>query len=122
MYGRRRRPLLGAAVVLGVSSATAKREVAANNQRELAARQAEDLRRAEIERQQSEARHAADRATWEKERAENAGKGQSGNVKSEGPGNVKVDPDGNTRFCSKCGSKYNVGSNFCVGCGVRLND
>lgn len=109
-------------MVMGVSSAAAKREVAANNQREQATRQAEDLRRAEYEKQQAEARHAADRVAWEKERAEKSGKGQYGDVKTEGPGSVKVESDGNTRFCSKCGSKYNVGSNFCGGCGVRLSD
>jgi hypothetical protein len=124
MYGRRRRPLLGAAVVLGVSSAAAKREVAANNQNQAIAKQNEDLRRSEYERQQGEARHAEERAKWEREKAEQSKeqeRGPGGNVKDRGVGNGTRDTDGTTRFCGKCGSTYKVGANFCVGCGDKLS-
>jgi hypothetical protein len=134
MWGPRRRPLLGAAVIAGVSTAAARREVAANNQKQFMAQQSEELRRSEYERVQAEARNKEERAAWEKERAEakaneeklawerDAERREQERLKAEG-GTVgaKANHFGeDTRYCSKCGNSYIVGANFCGHCGTKL--
>jgi hypothetical protein len=113
MYGRRRRPLLGAAVVLGASNMAANRAVEKNNQKQFTAQQTEDLKQSEAERAAAEAKYNADRATWEKERQEG---GRQGNAS----GGMPESKGGNTRYCGGCGNPYVVGANFCVGCGTKL--
>jgi hypothetical protein len=139
MYRRRRMPLLGAAVVVGASRATAKREVDHINQRQLAAQQSQDLSRLESEQKQSEAKYKEDRATWEREKAEakareervaweremekrvsgDKGHGESCNAHPL-DGRPEISSD-KKRFCSGCGNSYIYGANFCVGCGMKLS-
>ena len=111
MIGRRRRPLLGAAVVGGVSGAVAKREIQAHSQQQEAAQTAEKLTRSEDERQKAEKRYAEDRAAWEKEKT------QAQNVNVGKPTNVS-----GQRYCPNCGKSHVAGANFCGSCGIKLSD
>ncbi|KAM5373437.1 hypothetical protein ACJZ2D_006931 [Fusarium nematophilum] len=80
MFGRRRRPILGAAVVVGASRAAARHEVekqtAVNAQREFEVQQQVELRRREEEEQERRTQRAVDEA-MRKAAAENQASQQS---------------------------------------------
>lgn len=127
MYGRRRRaPLLGAAMVVGTSHVAANRAVNAAQQKDAAARQSEELKRSEYERQQADVKYKEDKAAWERERVETKAKEERAaweREMAEGkkPVNVARQELGdNRKFCGNCGSPYKLGANFCIGCGTKL--
>jgi len=135
MWGyRRRTPLLTTAVVAGVSSAAAKRQV---NQMEHATAQNQALQRSDAQRQQEEARYKEERAAWEREKAEQKAKeerlaweremerreDERARVGAAGivAGSAAVNPGEKLAgYCPKCGNGFVHGANFCVKCGNKL--
>jgi hypothetical protein len=127
MYGRRRRPLLGAALVMGTSSMVANRAVNSAQQKEAAARASQDLKRSEYERQQAEAKHKEEKADWENEKAEAKAKEERAAWEKEmaedrKPISIQArrEVGNDRRFCGNCGNGYALGTNFCSICGNKL--
>src|SRR6187402_1962192 len=110
MFGRRRAPILGAAVVIGASRNAARREVAMQSQ---AASNAELQRRLAQEEQDRRTQQAIDEALA-KERAEKAAtvqqkehdpaQGSTGVHQTPPPYIVNQNLGPGTFFCSACGA------------------
>jgi len=127
MFGGRRRPVLGAAVVMGASRNAARREVASQNQ---AASNAEMQRRLDQQDQDLRTQQAID-AALAKERAEKAavmqreeqdrgmgGRGEMGGSQPP-PYIVNQNLAPGAFFCGACGALGNRNDTFCSGCGRR---
>ncbi|RFU35071.1 hypothetical protein B7463_g1270, partial [Scytalidium lignicola] len=143
MFGRRR-PLLGAAVVVGASRSAARHEVGRQAQytaeAQAAAQQAAEAKRLEEERNDRRMQEAIDKAIAdERRRAEQAEfeaqKAQTtAGVRSSGPpadllGYTVVDDNGpavsqkqaaNKCFCPQCRNVCSVDDKFCSRCGHKL--
>lgn len=131
MYGRRRRPILGAALVVGASRNAAKREVAAHEQQTLEAqrqRQYDEDRLLEKTRREQEdldrrTAMAVDSA-MAKERTKNDEKLRDQSYPS--PARIPVSARGmplttesRTRYCQACGAVGKALDKFCVECGSK---
>lgn len=124
MYGRRRRPLLGAAVVVGASRSIAKREVAqqtqAQAQRDQETRHAEDQKRREQEETSRRTQLAIDESlAKERERVAMSSRqpgGPPSYVAEPVPHSTKAE---NVKYCGACGSMCKFENRFCPGCGAQ---
>mgnify|MGYP006877403929 CR=1 FL=1 len=104
MFGRRRRPILGAAVLVGASRAAARSEVQKQTQRDaetqIAVETAADRKWREERENERRTQLAIDEAiAKEKSRTENQG--------------------ANMRYCSNCGNACERKDKFCSKCGQR---
>jgi rubrerythrin len=140
----RRRPLLGAALVVGASRSAAKNEVNKQAQRDEAAQQAADRQRHEEQERQRQMQLAIDEAIAKekheeherqrqmqlaieearaKERAE-GGKVQNGEDEIRRARQITGSGhDGNRsadRFCPECGHGCRGSDKFCASCGTKL--
>lgn len=124
MYGRRRHPLLGAAVVVGTSRSVARHEVAqqtqAQAQRDQDIRYAEDQKRREQEETSRRTQLAIDESlAKERERVAMSSRQPAGPpsyVAEPGPRSTKAE---NVRYCGACGSMCKFEDRFCPGCGAQ---
>jgi hypothetical protein len=124
MFGRRRAPILGTAVVIGASRAAARREVAYQN---LAANAAETQRRADQIEQDRRTQLAIDEAIAAERRkneeaAQSGGKGQAqGYAPPNQPPQYSVDQNkaAGAFYCGACGELSSRNDKFCSNCGRR---
>lgn len=125
MFGRRRRPILGAAVVIGASRSAARHEVAQQAQMQ-AQRDAHALAVADQKRREEEdfarrTQKAIDESiAKERERvgAVNA-QAQPAPPSYNAGGVAPGEKQEGVTYCSACGSMCKVEDKFCRGCGVR---
>src|SRR5271154_7141645 len=136
MY-RRRRPLLGAAVVMGAASAGTNRAMQKQQTQATMSAQQQEIQRQEKEAADAEQRHREEKAAWEKEKADQKAKEERLAWEAEmeakygripggfpgGPpayeGNVAAAGGGEKKFCPSCGNGYTVGAKFCTTCGSK---
>ena len=126
-------------MVIGASNAAAKRAVAANQEKQLSAAQAQELRASEYQRQQDAMKHKEERDAWEKERAEAKARDERLEWEREmerrldekhrdgGPPEYRDERVGGRdigtskqKFCTECGREYIMGAKFCPNCGIKL--
>lgn len=128
MFGRRRNPLLGAAIVVGASRSAARREVASQSQ---AASAAEAQRRADQAEQDRRTQLAIDEALAverkkNEELVQPRGQNQAQGHAPSQPPQYSVDQDkgAGAFFCGACGALSNRNEKFCTNCGRKhpMND
>jgi rubrerythrin len=105
-----RRPVLGAAVVIGASRSAARHEVANQNERDLEAEQAMEMRAEQQQREDVERDRRTQLAVKEAiiEERLRSDQGHLQTVDSGGGGRL---------YCSACGSGLHDSDRFCPGCG-----
>ena len=147
MY-RRRRPLLGAAVVMGAASAGTNRAMQKQQTQATLSAQQQEIQRQDKEAADAEQRHREEKAAWEKEKADQKAKEERlaweaqmearyGQMPGGFPGGPPAYADGGRpeggrpegghsagggerKFCPSCGNQYTLGANFCTSCGNKL--
>lgn len=136
MFGRRRRPVLATAVVVGASSSAARHEVAhqgqvaatqqqvAQMQTELQMRDEEDRERrtqAAIDEAIAKERQHNEQIQAEESRAiANAMKATGGGappIYNSAPADAKT-----VRYCRQCGNECHIGDKFCTRCGCKAEE
>jgi hypothetical protein len=141
MY-RRRRPLLGAAIVMGAASAGTNRAIQKQQTQATLSAQQQEIQRQEMEKAEAEQKHREEKAAWEKEKADQKAKEERlawekqmeakyGQIPGGFPGGPPGGPPayaegghgaggGEKKFCPSCGNQYTLGANFCTSCGNKL--
>lgn len=126
MFGRRRRPLLATAVVIGASRSAARREVASQTQQQQYNQMAGELQMRDEEDRERRTQAAIDDAIA-KERLRNEQVQAEANrlaaargadtppVYSSAPVNAKA-----VRYCRQCGGGCELFDKFCTQCGCRI--
>src|SRR5271170_3087109 len=138
MY-RRRRPLLGAAVVMGAAHAGTNRAMQKQQTQATLSAQQQEIERQEKEKAEAEQKHRDEKAAWEKEKADQKAKeerlvwerqmetkygatpgGFPGGPPAYEGGHSAAAGGGERKFCPSCGNGYTLGANFCGSCGNKL--
>jgi len=139
MY-RRRRPLLGAAIVMGAASAGTNRAINKQQTQATLSAQQQEIQKQEAEKAALEAKYKDEKAAWEKEKADQKAKEErvaweaqmeakygkvpggypGGPPAYEGTGAGAAAGGGEKKFRPSCGNGYTLGANFCTSCGTRL--
>ncbi|THY30584.1 hypothetical protein D6D01_03189 [Aureobasidium pullulans] len=116
MHGHRRRPLLGAALVVGASRSAARNEVEKQAAREAEARLAADTRRREEEDRAMRTQRAIDESVARQYAA--AGKQPEPPLYYPGPQGVPAAHGLNdVRYCRQCSNLCKLQDRFCSSCG-----
>ena len=127
--GRRRRPILGTALVMGVASSTAKHSVRSEHaraaqsqrdfddavQRQTAMNNDQVQRQAARDKEQERKTQEAIERALQQERERNAQQGQM-----QGQQQQMLPPSGvgNGKYCGGCGNMRMEGERFCPSCGT----
>lgn len=136
MY-RRRRPLLGAAIVMGAASAGTNRAINKQQTQATMTAQQQEIQKQEQEKGALEAKHKEEKAAWEKEKADQKAREERAAWEADmeakygrvpavpgGPpayeGHSAGGGGGERKFCPSCGNGYTLGANFCTSCGSKL--
>lgn len=135
MFGRRRRPLLGTAVVIGASRSAARHEMAYQGQVAAAEQQAAQMQ-AELQMHEEQERErrtqaaineaiAKERQRNEQTRLESGAManttevtgGRAPPIYNSAPADAKT-----VRYCRQCGNACRVGDKFCTQCGCMQEE
>ncbi|KAI5197923.1 hypothetical protein AUEXF2481DRAFT_516600 [Aureobasidium subglaciale EXF-2481] len=115
MHGHRRRPLLGAALVVGASRSAARNEVEKQAAREAEARLAADTRRREEEERAMRTQRAIDESIARQYAA--VGKQPEPPIYYPGVQGASLANMKDVRYCRQCNSLCKLQDKFCSACG-----
>lgn len=136
MY-RRRRPVLGTALLVGAVSAGTNRAINKQQTQATMTAQQQEIQKQAQEKAALENKHKEEKAAWEKEKADQKAKEERAAWEADmeakygrGPGfpdrppayegNGAAAGGGERKFCPSCGKGYTLGANFCTSCGSKL--